>query len=136
MNVIIETNVFLASFHFASDDLEELKKLSELAREAEKDSLITQLASSWSFARTHAVVADLSKHADFTPDQANGIVNAALMNDQVRWIAADEDVNELLTRVVSANHHQIESSALHEIRALLDEATEESDSVVDDDLRF
>ena len=136
MNVIIETNVFLVSFHFPSDDLEELKKLSELAREAEKDGLITQLASSWSFARTHAVVAGLLKHADFTPDQANGIVNAALTNDQVRWIAADEDVRELLKRVVFANHQQIESSALPEIQALLDEAAEESDSMADEDLPF
>lgn len=97
----------------------------KLAREAEKDRLVAQLANSGSFARTHAVVAGLLKHTDFTPDQANGIVNAALMNDQVRWICEDEDVNELLTKVVAANHHQLELAALREIQDLLDEPTEE-----------
>lgn len=125
MNVIIETNAFLVSFHFTSDDIAELKKLPDLVKEVEKDGLVTQLANSSSFACTHAVVEGLSKHAEFSPDQANGIVDAALMNDQVRWIAMDEDVHELLMRVVSANHHQLEPDALREIRDLLDD-TEES----------
>lgn len=132
MNVIIETNAFLVSFHFASDDIEELKKLPDLAREAEKDSLIAQLTNSSSFARTHAVVAGLLEHSDFTPDQANGIVDAALMNDQVRWISTDEDLEELLTRVVSANQHQLDPKTLRKIRGLLSDASEEKPAFEDD----
>jgi hypothetical protein len=93
----------------------------KLEMESQKGALIEALANSPTFASTHAIVAGLSKHADFTPEQANGIVNAANTNSQVGWICGDPDVKELLMRVIAANNSQIDPDACRNALALLGE---------------
>ena len=70
-----------------------------LATESEKDSLIEQLSSSGSFATTHSVVAGLSKYNGYSEKQAEDLVNALLLNNQVRWIASDEDVRGFYKKI-------------------------------------
>lgn len=66
--------------------------LAKLASELEKEVQIKNLAESRSFARTHEVISELTKFADFTPPQVNDIVGAYISNSQVRWIICDQDV--------------------------------------------
>lgn len=91
----------------------------KLAAELEKDLLIERLAASGNFAATHFVVAKLGEYGDFTAAQANDIVKAAVSNNQVSWIAGDEDVNAFLTQVVAKHEADIDPASLAELKPLL-----------------
>lgn len=92
----------------------------KLAAEAEKDLAIRDLADSGNFARTHAVIARLRNYTDFTPGQLNEIVSAALANNQVHWIAADQDVHSFLSDVIAGREDHIEATKLKQLRELLE----------------
>jgi predicted nucleic acid-binding protein len=72
----------------------------KLATEIEKDSLIKELAESPNFMTTHSIIAQLSKFSDFTQTQVNGVVTAAISNNQVFWIAKDADVENFLNNII------------------------------------
>lgn len=91
----------------------------KLASELEKELAIQALAASSSFARTHAAVAGLSRHTQFTAVQRNDIVRAAVSNQQVSWIASDEDIHRFLTTVLSGHEAEVEATLLTEVQALL-----------------
>ena len=90
-----------------------------LASEAEKDLLITDLANSPNFARTHTLIARLNQQSDFAQSQVEDIVDAVLSNNQVRWIAPDLDVKEFLTKLLDRYGEWIEA----EKRQKIEEAT-------------
>jgi hypothetical protein len=92
----------------------------KLAAEAEKDLAIRDLADSGSFARTHSVIARLRQYTDFTPSQLNEVVSATLANNQVHWIASDEDVHSFLSAVSAGREDQIDPAKLTELRELLE----------------
>lgn len=91
-----------------------------LAAEAEKDLAIRDLGNSGSFSQTHGLVARLQQYADFTPAQLNEIVSAALTNNQVYWIAGDDDVHAFLSTVIQGHENQIEPENLAKLKELLD----------------
>lgn len=64
----------------------------ELRIESEKDSLIEELVRSGSFATTHRIVAELSKHTDWSTRQVQDLCSAVIDNHQVGWILGDSDV--------------------------------------------
>ena len=90
-----------------------------LAAEAEKDLAIRDLANSGSFAQTHGVIGRLAQYSDFTPAQLNEIVSAALSNNQVYWIAGDDDVRSFLSTVIRNNEARIEPGNLGKLQELL-----------------
>ncbi len=92
-----------------------------LASELEKDILIRDLASSDSFAQTHAIIAKLRQYADFSMSQVDAIVQAAISNNQVYWIIDDWDVREFLTEVIKGKEDHIEPENLAELQRLLGE---------------
>ena len=92
----------------------------KLAAEAEKDLAIRDLANSGNFARTHGVIARLRQYSDFTPSQLNEIVSATLANNQVHWIAGDDDVHSFLSAVIAGREDQIDPAKLKELHELLD----------------
>ena len=102
-----------------------------LASDVSKVRAIQALASSGSFAETHAVVARLSQFDLFSPSQARLLVAAAATNAQVRWIADDSDVLELLERVIAAHRDVLESSHVALLEA--DMYPQRSDPAADDD---
>ena len=108
----------------------------KLAMETEKDTLIQQLGSSPSFAWTHSIVAGLAKHVDFTPEQAAGIVNAAMTNNQVAWICQDPDVKDLVSRVVEAHKSEMDPAVVIHLRTLMGEQVEAEAAAPSDDLPF
>ena len=72
----------------------------KLADELEKNLLIEKLATSASFATTHIVLFKLSSFNDFTREQINDIILACISNNQIYWIATDQDVKENLSKIV------------------------------------
>ena len=72
----------------------------KLASEPEIAAMIEKLANSESFKETHKAVARLNTIPIFTDAQADDIVEAAVLNSQVHWIADDPDVYEFLTRTI------------------------------------
>jgi hypothetical protein len=111
----------------------------KLASEYEKDSLIIELASSRSFAQTHAIIARLQKYADFTIAQINEILSASVGNRQVYWIIEDKDVMEFITGIIRGKEDRLERANLQRLVELLtpsitttDEPTTVSVSEIDD----
>lgn len=66
----------------------------ELRVESEKDSLIEELSSSGGFRTTHRIIAELSKHSDWTIRQVQDLCSAAIHNPQIGRILGDSDVLE------------------------------------------
>ena len=73
-----------------------------------KVRLIQRLATSGGFEVTHEIIAQLGKYDVFTPEQAALIARHAVRNNQVRWIAADDDVREFLARIIDTHRSAIE----------------------------
>lgn len=76
---------------------------AKVAAELEKDILISELASSSNFAKTHQVISELDCFASFSPKQASEIADAYITNAQVGWIASDEDVHAFGTKIQNAH---------------------------------
>lgn len=89
----------------------------KLASELERELAVAKLTGSGSFSSTHAAVAGLAAHADFTDSQVQAMADAANHNSQVGWILADRDVREFYDRLL-ANHR---SGLGEETAASLDE---------------
>lgn len=66
-----------------------------------KEVAILRLEQSRSFATTHSAVALLSQFREsLTKAEAERLLNAAINNDQVRWIATDSDVYAFFTMLI------------------------------------
>lgn len=72
-----------------------------LASDVRKYFLIDALIQSQSFAESHAIVGELNHFASFSTDEALRLLSGALENNQVRWLARDADVGELLAKVLN-----------------------------------
>jgi PIN domain len=83
-----------------------------LASEMEKELAISELARSGNFQRTHAAIANLSKFTDFTKDELNAIVDAAISNSQVYWIAEDADVKAFMQGLIVGREKFIDPEKL------------------------
>ena len=69
----------------------------KLSDEAMKGELIDQLIDSPNFSTTHDIIAKLDKHEFFTVGQALRLFDALVQNNQVGWIATDDDVSKFFT---------------------------------------
>jgi len=94
----------------------------QLASELEKEYLIQQLSKSASFAQTHNIISRLKRYTEFTATQTNDIIDAAVSNNQVRWIVGDEDVYSFLKSVIKDKEHRLDNELLTELNELFDEA--------------
>lgn len=116
---------------FFGDHFPEIKLASEL----EKDLAIQALAVNSNFSNTHKTIARLAKHTEFTSEQINDIVRAAVSNNQVSLIAKDEDVHQFLSSVISGHEEGVDEANLAELKRLLtkeppDEQKNNGDDVV------
>jgi hypothetical protein len=84
----------------------------KLAREMEKELAISELSLSGNFQRTHTAIAKLSQFTDFTNDEVNAIVDAAISNNQIYWIGADPDVRTFMQNLVQGKENIIEAKKL------------------------
>lgn len=94
-----------------------------LASELEKELLIRSLAASPNFATSRKLLQQLVEYADFTATQINDIVQATISNNQIYWIAGDEDINEFLRKLIHGRERKIEASALKQFKEILGDDT-------------
>lgn len=62
---------------------------------------IESLASSLSFARTHKIVEEFGDLSHMSDSNVSALAQAVLANNQVYWIASDEDVSSFLIQFLS-----------------------------------
>jgi hypothetical protein len=98
----------------------------KLSTELEKDLQIAQLASSRSFAQTHAAIAALREFSDFTDAQINAIVAAYINNNQIRAIVDDRDVRDFLMDNVIDRVPDLDPQLVPKLLDLLDETAMDS----------
>lgn len=84
----------------------------ELGTELEKGELIRALSASGAFARTHEIIAKLSKFAVFSDAQVALIAEAVANNDQVYWIINDHDVRSFVTSLISRRTYAVDDEVL------------------------
>lgn len=80
----------------------------QLPSDIPKVRLIQRLATSGTFETTHDLIEKLSRYDVFTPEQAAMIANHAVRNNQVRWVARDDDVRGFLTRLIDTHRSAID----------------------------
>lgn len=113
-----------------SSSLRLMKSLQEFLREtfpdiqlmenAEKDEAIRRLEESWSFAATHNAVAGLADYADFNDAELRRLYAAFLNNSQVFCIVGDDDVKELIERIVPQAKSPEAKKSAEDVKALLE----------------
>jgi predicted nucleic acid-binding protein len=81
----------------------------KMASELEKELLINDLRHSDSFRTTKWTLRKLSKFSDFTEDELNEIVLAAISNRQIYWISGDSVVRNTLGNIVDENEARIDA---------------------------
>ena len=93
----------------------------ELASQLEKESLITRLAASSTFRRTHEIVAELSTYVEFTDAEISQIASAAVSNDQVNWIINDDDIRSFLVSTIKPREEAVDYRLLLDLNQLMEE---------------
>jgi hypothetical protein len=74
----------------------------------EKLESINALINSGSFASSHSAVALLEPYIPFlNEEEAEEVIQGALSNSQVAWIASDSDVEAFLTKMLSAHGNSL-----------------------------
>ncbi len=86
---------------------------------SQKENLITALYESETFATTHSVIADLSKHKDFSDDQIKRLVEIGCTNTQVEWIIRDEDVHKFYSDLLMKNGNILTAQETTALKSLL-----------------
>lgn len=77
-----------------------------LKLEDEKNSLIVRLLQSGTYAETHLIIEDLSKHKDFSISQIEQIISAGAFNGQISSILSDEDVKKFYKDLIAASNEK------------------------------
>lgn len=88
-------NLYKSLSSFFSEKFPDIK----LSTESEKNELIDQLERSSTFQYTHDIVEKLSGHKFFTNAQVARLFEILVENNQVSWIASDEDVRNFYLRL-------------------------------------
>ena len=92
---------------------------AKLASELEKELLISDLASSGNFARTHSIIARLQGYDQFTTTQSNDLIEAIVSNNQVAWIITDQDVAEFAKWVLKTYGKLADSEKVELLQKLI-----------------
>lgn len=95
--------------------------------ENRKDELILELQSSGSFATSRSVLHKIAEYNDFSKKQLNDIFDAAINNSQLYWIGDDEDINEILLKILEGNEMKIEKDILAKFKSMYLNETKEND---------
>lgn len=104
----------------------------KIASEFEKDDIIQKLAGSSSFAASRGNLNRLVLFEQFSPDQLNEIIRACCENNQIYWIRGDEDIVQMLSKIIEPNREKIDDKMLKQY----DEMYSENKASDDDDLFF
>lgn len=72
----------------------------KLREEEEKERLINELAQSKDFASTHNIIYKLSKFGGLSSYHIRQLIDVAISNNQVYWIADDKDINAFYLDII------------------------------------
>lgn len=82
-------------------ETEDAEKINILSNEDKrKNDLIEELQNSRSFKTTHSVIAELASFAEWSKEQKDKIVSAAINNQQVFLILKDDDIKSFFDKLV------------------------------------
>lgn len=81
-----------------------------VASELEKELRIRQLVESPSFAETHRAVGALASYTDYSEQQAQELLEAAVTNSQIASIASDRDVHEFFMQLDGRYGHILDAA--------------------------
>jgi 2-hydroxy-3-keto-5-methylthiopentenyl-1-phosphate phosphatase len=84
----------------------------------EKDELIIRLEMSPNFVYTHQIICKLAKFNNWSKYQKDKLLYILLQNNQVRWIAGDDDVRNFYTSIMETM--EPDDERVTEAKALLD----------------
>jgi predicted nucleic acid-binding protein len=99
-----------------------------VAAELEKEVRIRALIQSGSFDSTHRAVTRLESYTEFTPQQAVELLEGAVANSQITWIAHDPDVRGFFRSVLEAHSEAAEQVDAARLKSLfLDEEENEDE---------
>jgi hypothetical protein len=80
-----------------------------------KEDLIVKLSNSSSFAFTHLIIKELSKYNNWTADQKDALYNAFINNEQISWIAEDNDVNLFYSKLLNDDEKNDNAKQVHKM---------------------
>ena len=101
-----------------NETAEEEKSLDYDDGKRKKDSLISALENSRSFANTHTIIKDLKKYHTWDEDEKDTLFNAAINNQQIRWIVSDSDVQDFYAQLLSGEEKP--SSTAKEVKEIIE----------------
>jgi len=110
------TNEVLESVHYECKKQTENFDKQNSEEEILKMNLIIALENSGSFARTHSIIAELSKFK-WCPEEKESLFNIAMDNSQVFYILEDEDVKRFFKSLLKGFRSNSENS--RKIREIL-----------------
>ncbi|WP_316679564.1 PIN domain-containing protein [Ralstonia chuxiongensis] len=94
---------------------------------SEKEAAVKALAESATFAETHAAVAKLQPlRATLNKSDVERLLEAAIDNSQIRWIASDEDVYAFFTALLS-EHADIDAGLFEAVEEVFGKSSDDSE---------
>jgi len=111
-----------------------------LREEETKNKLINALAVSTNFSTTHIIISLLSEYADFPANQILLLIEIAISNNQVYWIAEDDDVYSFFRNLIKGKIDLLDTDTFNKfLEHFKDKKIEESVAnpiISDPDLNF
>lgn len=101
-----------------------------LSFDKDKKTLIDSLEAAGNFATTHEIVAKLGKYKYFSLQEAKGLLDGAVVNEQYGWIVGDADVKELLKTALAPHKAQLTDDSY---KPILDTVFDGQDDDEDDE---
>lgn len=83
--------------------------------DTEKETLLTRLLDSVSFAITHSVIAELEKYSHFSLREVELVLKACVQNPQVSSILLDDDIYNFIYRIAVPRRNEIKNTDYLEI---------------------
>jgi hypothetical protein len=118
-----EIHLYRKIGEFLDDRFPHIKVVSEY----EKERRIRRLIESGSFATTHLAIAGLSSYTDFSDQEAQDLLEAAVHNPQIGRIAIDPDVQKFLSYLARHYGHLLDDETRLEFDAIVFREEPETD---------
>lgn len=91
----------------------------KLADQLHRELLIANLLNAPTFAASRAILRELAVIPDFSSQELNAIVTAAITNNQIYWIASDPDIGGYLNSILAGKEAMIEPYAHDKLAEIL-----------------
>lgn len=113
-------NEKLESIHYKdkNEAFEENELFDRYNDRQKQESLIAALENSRNFASTHTIIKELNSYTEWAENEKEVMFNAALNNQQIRWILSDWDVKKFYEQLLEGSKNL--SQTAEEVREILE----------------